>query len=314
MSKLKITKRQCNLIELICSMTEESLKKSLENALNHYYDKENLIISDKYICAKGDIPVGLVAHLDTVHKFPAYEMYHDPFKKVMWSPYGIGADDRAGVFSILEILRAGYRPSVIFCCQEEVGGIGASYLAFDYEKPFADMKYLIELDRQGKDDSVYYKCDNKDFEEMINSFGFKTAYGSFSDISIIAPQWGISAVNLSIGYYDEHSIEETWHYEETFETIEKVYKILEFAMTDDKEYEYISGRNNIWDMIAYGDLTNICECCGEEVAPQLTISIVDTEGILYLCPDCAAKYASFCDKCNEPYISLDRHICGGCTV
>ena len=315
MSKFTLTKRQCNLIELIVSMTEESLKKSLESALKHYYSEENLIVSEHYIYAKGDIPVGLVAHLDTVHKLPAYDMYHDPFKKVFWSPYGIGADDRAGVFGILEILKLGYRPSVIFCCQEESGGIGAAHLVTDYPEPVSKLKYLVELDRQGKDDSVFYRCDNKEFENMINKFGFQTSLGSFSDISILAPAWGIAAVNLSIGYYNEHSLEEIWRYAETMETIEKVCKILEYAATDENEYIYIPGKKSLWEITAYGiPMTNTCECCGVEMASELTFTIVDLDGIMYLCPECFGEYADFCDKCGEPYISLDKHICGGYTV
>ena len=40
-------------------------------------------------------------------------------KNVMISPDGLGADDRAGVFMIMNIVKAGFRPHVIFTTDEE---------------------------------------------------------------------------------------------------------------------------------------------------------------------------------------------------
>ena len=38
--------------------------------------------------------------------------------------------------------------------------------------------------------------------------GFQTALGSFSDISLLAPELGVAAVNLSSGYYNAHTLHE----------------------------------------------------------------------------------------------------------
>jgi hypothetical protein len=67
---------------------------------------------------------------------------------------------------------------------------------------------MIELDRQGRDDAVFYDCDNPEFEEYITKFDFVSDWGTYSDISTIAPSWECAAVNLSIGYFDEHSYAE----------------------------------------------------------------------------------------------------------
>ena len=64
--------------------------------------------------------------------------------------------------------------------------------------------YIIELDRQGYNDAVYYDCDTPEFTTFVDEFGFEQKRGSFSDISIIAPHYGIAAVNLSTGYYNAH--------------------------------------------------------------------------------------------------------------
>lgn len=315
MEKAKLTQRQYDLIKLLVSMPEKNLKLSLEAALKKYYSEEDLIISPHYVAAKGTMPVALVAHLDTVHAISVINMYHDEKEGVLWSPEGIGADDRAGVFAILEILGRGYRPSVIFCCKEEIGGIGAGHFVLENTEPFKGTKYLIELDRQGEDDSVYYRCANPQFEQMINTYGFHTEWGSFSDISIIAPSWELCAVNLSVGYYDEHSLGEAWHYRSTLKTIDKVCKILEDSVFDENEYPYVQGLS-IWEKFGLENLDpeNFCMACGKDIAPELTITVKDKDGIFDFCPGCAADFCSFCDVCHEPYLDIDKHICGGLTV
>ena len=70
------------------------------------------------------------------------------------------------------------------------------------------LKFLVEIDRKGANDAVYYDCDNPDFEEYITGKGFQTAIGSFSDISLLAPELGVAAVNLSSGYYNAHTLHE----------------------------------------------------------------------------------------------------------
>ena len=52
-------------------------------------------------------------------------------------------------------------------------------------QPFADMKYIIQLDRRGTSDCVFYNCANEAFIEYVEKFGFIENFGSFSDISEI---------------------------------------------------------------------------------------------------------------------------------
>ena len=157
----------------------------------------------------------------------------------MWSPDGLGADDRAGIYAILTLVKRGYRPHIIFTTDEERGCIGASKLVEVIKKcPFKELKYIIELDRRGANDSVFYDCDNKKFEKYVNAFGFKTDYGSYSDISVIAPAWGVAAVNLSVGYLDEHSELERLYCSALENTISKVEEMLKLSKTA-KKFKYI---------------------------------------------------------------------------
>lgn len=202
---------------------EKNLKEYLYKELKKYYTR--IIYHEKYLMAAGTGSICLLAHMDTVFKYQPVDFFHDQEKKVIWSPQGLGADDRAGIYSILEILSTGTRPHIIFTTDEEVGGIGARQLVTDYpniKTIIPDMKFLIQLDRRGYNDSVYYECGNESFEDWINKFGFETAEGSYTDISILAPAWEMAAVNLSVGYYNEHEQVELLYYTYTLDTINKV--------------------------------------------------------------------------------------------
>ena len=126
----------------------------------------------------------------------------------MMSPQGIGGDDRCGVYIILSLLKKlPFKPYVLFTMEEEIGGRGAKeFVEFiDQCGDIPELKYIVEYDRRGNKDCVFYNCDNKDFTEFVEQFGFKSAHGSFSDISVIAPKFGVAAVNLSSGYYNPHT-------------------------------------------------------------------------------------------------------------
>lgn len=216
----------------ILGMTQSQLKHyAYMQLMSMYKDVE---CTKSYVLAKGDIPIMLVAHLDTVHRVPATNILFDREQSIMWSPQGIGGDDRCGIYSILSIARKGLRPYILFTTDEEIGGVGASAFVRDYPKLPFRLKYIIELDRRGKEDCVFYDCGNEIFMNYVESFGFKEAYGTFSDISILSPQYDVASVNLSIGYYSEHTNLETINIGHMFATMFKVIKMLKKA----KECEY----------------------------------------------------------------------------
>ena len=295
-------------------MTETSLVKSLPKVLDAYYEKKDIIATNDFIYVKGDIPIALVAHLDTVHRQVVRVLYHDEKKGVLWSPQGLGADDRAGVFAILKILEAGYRPSVIFCTQEESGGTGAREFIKKFNRPAVKTNFLIELDRRGINDSVYYDFDNPLFEEYINNYGFVTDWGSFTDISIISPHWRLPAVNLSTGYLNEHTLSETLHYCSLYQTIEKVKRILDAEMTVDHIFEYKEinydndfffrrfgsfwgNSNNSGSMLA-------CDLCGFTYSKSAMTPVVEHNCTFNICPDCVRDNISWCAKCGRGYLGF----------
>ena len=83
--------KELAFMEQFFQMTQKELLMAMKGYLEQRYD--NVIATKDYVVAIGDIPIALVAHLDTVFKYPPEEIYYDRVKNVMWSPAGLGADD-----------------------------------------------------------------------------------------------------------------------------------------------------------------------------------------------------------------------------
>lgn len=318
-----------DIIKYFAKLSAPSVKKLMHQALAEYYDPDNIIVGEdtSYIIAKGDIPVALVAHMDTVFSKPAYEFFHDEKANVLWSPQGLGADDHAGLTAIWSILAEGYCPHVILTDKEEVGGIGALQLIKDYPTfPFKDLKFLIELDRQGEKDCVFYNCENEEFEQYIEAFGFETAVGTFTDISVICPVWKIAGVNLSIGYFHEHSLGEYLNLTYYTNTINKVKNILDNVLnTECPQYKYIPSVLNFYNSEYYAtsstmyDMSIKCDKCQELHDYWDMVEILDetAENTEFICYDCFAKARNIklCPHCNDWYKERQgKNICKKCEV
>lgn len=228
---------------------EEFLKptqKSLFKMLRKMYGNKAYVSEKNFILVRGEVPIMLLAHLDTVHSEPVRTICKSKDKNVLMSPQGIGGDDRCGVYALVKIYElAPKKPWLLFTCDEEVGGLGANNFCLMHEhgklpKGVNNLKCLVEIDRKGSRDAVYYSCDNLEFEKYITGKGFVTSYGSFSDISVIAPELGVAAVNLSSGYYNAHTQHEYIVRSELESTIEKVCEMVADAAKDDfLKYSYV---------------------------------------------------------------------------
>lgn len=285
------------LFEQIVKMNEVSLLKTMNTYLKRFYNK--VTYTKDYVYAIGDIPITLVAHIDTVFKERPEDVFYDRVKNVLWSPQGLGADDRAGVFAIINIVKSGLRPHIIFTTGEEMGGLGAQVLTYREPKPFAEMKYIIQLDRRGKDDCIFYECDNVKFIEYIKSFGFHEEYGSFSDISELCPTWRIAGVNLSIGYKNEHSLIEILYIDYFLSTVEKVKKMLK-DVNNINSFEYIPALYSLSSL----NPTSLYKCknCGKIFTEYelFLVKGIDSKNVYY-CPDCIYGNVNWCDSCGKAY-------------
>lgn len=196
--------------------------------LQKYYTEDDIFGIDDFVLAKGNIPICLVAHCDTVHlrQPKTEEIIYDKISHSYSSPVGIGADDRAGIMAILEILERGYRPHVLFTTDEEIGGIGADFFVTVFPTFPYDLKYFIQIDRRGTGQAVYYDGENDLFEFYISEFGFDTQIGSFTDIVTFMQEYDIAGVNLSAGYVSEHTKVETLYVDGLDYTINGIERML----------------------------------------------------------------------------------------
>lgn len=219
-------------------------QKQLFKRLCKKFKDKTLISKGNFILVHGQAPIMLVAHLDTVHEKPVHDICISADGNIMMSPQGIGGDDRCGVFALVKIFQsAQVKPWLLFTTDEEIGGIGAKAFCLAHKqkqlpKEVDSLKFIVELDRRGVNDAVFYRCANKDFETYITGKGFKFAQGSFSDISLIAPELGIAAVNLSCGYYSAHTRHEYINRKELDSTIGRVIDIINEAAKLPR-FEYI---------------------------------------------------------------------------
>jgi hypothetical protein len=153
---------------------------------------------------KGDNLPCLVAHIDTVHK-------QKPSKKdivqngdvLSNSKGGLGADDRAGVYALLQLKDLPY--NLLFTNYEETGGIGVKKAITDLADLLLENTCFIEIDRKGTKHYVDYVGAEQEFLNLFETRGLANEFGSYSDIYDLSSELGIASVNLACGYYDQHT-------------------------------------------------------------------------------------------------------------
>lgn len=238
----------------ILKATQDELKAKLPEILtkNGYTPQ----VEDGFIYAEGEIPVLLIAHMDTVHKEPVKSICVSD-DGILMSPTGIGGDDRCGIFMVLETIKT-HKCHVLFTEDEEIGLVGASKFASSGITP--EVNWILEYDRKGNNDAVFYSCDNPEFTEFITDkeIGFVFASGSASDISRVAPAINRAAVNLSCGYYNQHHLNEYVVVSEMMNNIERGKMLIDKPV--DKPFEYIekvytykSYKNSDYSFSVYDD-------------------------------------------------------------
>jgi len=188
----------------ILRMSDKELMRHLRTQVGRDIITDN----NNYIYRKGNIPLCFVAHIDTVSK---NKIEIEIKRNVITNKHGIlGADDRAGVYALLQILRVSHpdkTPHILFTNYEESGGIGVKQFCKDI-KEMPNINLFVELDRCNANDYVYYIDIPQEVKDYIESFGFVEDYGSYSDIYDLTKTFRIPSVNISVGYYHQHTVRE----------------------------------------------------------------------------------------------------------
>ena len=203
---------------------------TLDDAQYYEYQDEPSCV---YVPGRRTDRVLLAAHADTVFGFRGrHKIIHDEDEDIYISgepDEGIGADDRAGC-AILWLLRnSGH--SLIITNGEEAGSIGSRDIRDFHKKIFDELNdhnYIIEFDRRDKSDYKVYDIPVTD--EFKNFIEINTGYKepekfSSTDITVLCDK--ICGVNLSIGYYYEHTELEHLKFHEWQDTLNLARKMLE---------------------------------------------------------------------------------------
>ena len=180
---------------------------------------------DRFVYIPGSRPdsVLLVAHADTVWQGNNAEHVVREKDGVFFSGNGItgtGADDRSGC-AILWMLRSSGH-SLLITDGEECGQRGARALVRNDElmKEINAHSFMVEFDRRGKCDCKYYNIPVTDeFKEYIAMKTGFTEADRFSTTDITTLCRSVCGVNLSTGYYNEHTSDEYIVFNEWFNTL-----------------------------------------------------------------------------------------------
>lgn len=193
---------------------------------------KDIEVHDGFVLAHGTTEIMLCHHADTVHRELPRDIVYEDGK--ISSPQGIGGDDRNGAYIILETLTdlvdKGIKPYVCIFEDEEIGTVGSEKFVKQFPCNEWDLKFVIECDRRNANDLVFYDAtDCREFVEYCEqATGWKEAHGSYSDISVIMDAWHLACVNVSCGYYREHSVFEYTVINEMLGTVDMLVNWLSF--------------------------------------------------------------------------------------
>lgn len=166
-------------------------------------------ITERYPC--------VAAHLDEIHAPSEREVVVEGDRIFtvdrLWNRTGCGADDKNGLWAVMNLLRSEpVMKAALFVQEERSGeiagcrGAKACNLAF-----FDDVKYILECDRKGSSDVVstgkgdIRLCDDFIPKELLAKYGYKMVKGGKTDVVELKMRGlGIPVCNISCGYYDAH--------------------------------------------------------------------------------------------------------------
>ncbi len=128
----------------------------------------------------------------------------------------LGADDGAGIWLMLEMIAEGVAGTYVFHRGEEKGCIGSSGMVVEHSDWLRKFTHAIAFDRRGTTSVITHQrgaraCSDALGNKLISLFGMKHeldptgVYTDTAEYMDIIPE----CVNISSGYYSEHSSKET---------------------------------------------------------------------------------------------------------
>lgn len=160
----------------------------------------------------------------------------------------LGADDRVGVKTILDILEMGLRPHILFTTDEEVGCVGSRKAVEENALEGLKMaSMLIQIDRGVHERSwhemVTYNFDPESHKEIFDELRktYTMATGSYTDVAVLGPHLDKPIVNVSASYRHEHTTDEFINLDAYAYNTQGLIKFIEWAVKQDtSEWKYVA--------------------------------------------------------------------------
>lgn len=183
----------------------------------------------------GVSPLVFSAHVDTVHRESGVQpLCVDLELQYIWKEDGepLGADDAAGCWMLVELIKADVPGMYIFHQGEEKGGIGSRYISDHKKHFFKDKNIAIAFDRRKQGSIITEMSAGRTCSDEFGTalaellaMGHKIDNtGSFTDTAnyrkLVA-----ECTNISIGYDDEHTGRETLDFEYLYKLRDKVIEV-----------------------------------------------------------------------------------------
>lgn len=211
----------------------------------------------------------IVAHIDEVHR----ERNND-YRVVVYGDYifgyntsskeqqGIGADDKNGIWIGMQALLHYDCVKVALFVGEEIGCVGSGMADMRF---FDDVRFVIQCDRRGKGDFItsaggWKLCDEK-FTSLVSMayYGYKETSGLMTDVMELKSKGlKVAACNLSCGYYNPHTADETTVWSELCNCRDFVFHIIDTVQDvvphePVRSYTYYGGYGRGWYGSDYED-------------------------------------------------------------
>ncbi len=186
----------------------------------------------------------LVAHSDQVRFKPLSTLTET--NKRIYGNSNLGADDKNGIWILLNLLVEYPDLNFIFSTEEEQGGNIDTLLHIEQES-LLDIPYCLVFDRKGGSDIIGYRnqyC-TFDFEndvlEIAESYGFESSSGIWSDCDQI--EYYLNCINISCGYHKAHTDKEYTVKKELINSLELGKAIID-NITDYYDVDFYSYQNS----------------------------------------------------------------------
>lgn len=258
-------------------MSQEELLAYIDAIYAPMYEKE--VFEGGLVFKPKDVEMYplMCTHLDTINTHRKYKLTKEDIvlfdKDIKLDKASkascLGGDDRCGVYIALELMAKGLPYAFGFFLDEEIGGKGSDNYSTIIDT--TNITALVGLDRKGSNDVALYGYDNSELTEIFVKQGYKVAMGTFTDASNLAGVCGLACVNLSIGYYNEHTPNEQIHFSETENTLNILRKVEVINALASKQY-LAEFRQDVTSYYVMIDIANfpLIEINGDELLVSVT--------------------------------------------